>query len=103
MGMSNRWRIRSLPLLVALAVLAAACGDDDTVTTGNGAPPPGAAEVAVQVIVDGGFVPVQVALRTIPTVTILSDGTVITPALVPMIYPGPAIAPLQAGTITADE
>jgi len=83
---------------VVLAVLAAtACGDQEATVSagGGGTARPTGGEVVVQLTVDGGFVPVEAALATVPTVTVLGDGTVITAAPVPAIYPGPAIAPLQ--------
>jgi len=63
--------------------------------------PTGAGEVVVQVLVDGGFVPREVALATVPITTVLGDGTVVTGAPTLAIYPGPALAPLQAVTIDA--
>ncbi|MFP5320037.1 MAG: hypothetical protein ACLGI2_17315 [Acidimicrobiia bacterium] len=91
--------------LVLLAATAACGGDDATVGTGSGAGDevvrPTGGEVVVQIVVDGGFVPVEVALSSVPTVTVLGDGTVITGAPVPAIYPGPAIAPLQQATLDA--
>ncbi len=81
----------------AVASAAGACGDDTT-DVGSGAPdrPTGAGEVVVQVLVDGGFVPREVALASVPATTVLGDGTVVTQAPTPAIYPGPALAPLQA-------
>lgn len=90
-------------MAIAVAVLPlAACGDEAVERTAN-APerPTGADEVVVQVMVDGGFVPVEMAVAAVPTVTVLGDGTVITQAPVPAIYPGPAIVPLQAATAGA--
>lgn len=52
-------------------------------------------------LVDGGFLPVEAALGAVPSVTVLGDGTVISPGPVPQIYPGPAIAPLQSVTVDA--
>lgn len=85
-------------------LLLAACGTQ-TLTTGGGTPKParpaGADDVVLQVMVAGGFVPVDISLSTVPTVTVLGDGTVITPAPVPAIYPGPAMAPHQAVKVDA--
>ena len=82
--------------LVVVSV-AGACGKDST--GAGGAPlnrPTGAGEVVVQVLVDGGFVRPEVALATVPATTVLGDGTVVTLAPTLAIYPGPALAPLQA-------
>jgi hypothetical protein len=81
---------------------AVACGEDSTGV--GGVPlnrPTGAGEVVVQVLVDGGFVRPEVALATVPATTVLGDGTVITLAPTPAIYPGPALAPLQAAKVDA--
>jgi hypothetical protein len=85
--------VRGLPML-ALVLLAGGCGKDSGADAM--ARPTGADEVVVQVVVDGGFVPREVALATVPTTTVLGDGTVITPAPTLAIYPGPALAPLQS-------
>ena len=50
----------------------------------------------MQVLVDGGFVPAEAAVGAVPSVTVLADGTVISAAAVPAIYPGPAITPLES-------
>jgi hypothetical protein len=87
---------------LAVASVAGACGDAST--TAAGAPPDrptGAGEVVVQVLVDGGFVPREVALTSVPATTVLGDGTVVTQAPTPAIYPGPALAPLQAVKVDA--
>ena len=88
----------------ALALVATACGDDEGATvnagSGNTSRPTGS-DVVVQVLVDGGFVPVEAAVSSVPTVTVLGDGTVITPAPMLAIYPGAAIAPLQQTKLDA--
>lgn len=92
-----------MPVL-ALALLATACGDDGGTTVGAGGQtrPTGAGEVVVQVLIEGGFVPVESAVTAVPTVTVLGDGTVITTAPVTAIYPGPAITPLQSVKVSPD-
>lgn len=100
--MTYRRRARALVALLSVVLVAAACGDDDgTVVADRGAPPGDGSEMVIQVTAYGGFLPVETALSTTPMITVLADGTVITPAPVPAIYPGPAIQPLQAGTISA--
>lgn len=88
-------------MVVALAVTASACGDDPRTDTGDRPARPAGAEVVVQVVLEGGLVPPEAALATVPSVTVLGDGTVITPAPVPEIYPGPAIPPLQSVGVDA--
>ncbi len=100
-------RLRStLVLGLPLLLVAAACGDTGTDVVGGsptssrpGSPPPaGGALVAVQVLDAGGFLPLEAAVTTVPRITVLTDGTVITPAAVEAIYPGPALAPLRSST-----
>jgi hypothetical protein len=89
-------------LALTVAVLSGGCGDGATVRSGGRPPrPTGPDEVVVQVLIDGGFVPPEVALGTVPSTTILGDGTVITTAAVPAIYPGPASQPLQSVKVSA--
>jgi hypothetical protein len=117
-GPAARGRRRTLLFLSILLVVvvgsAAACADDDdevvaggdgTTTsddTGGDGPadvfehPTGADEVVVQVTTGGGFVPVDIAVTTLPAFTLLGDGTVVEPGVVTAIYPGPAISPLTA-------
>jgi hypothetical protein len=96
---------RRLHLVAAFGlalVSAGACGEGST--SAGSVPrnrPTGAGEVVVQVLVDGGFVRPEVALATVPATTVLGDGTVITLAPTPAIYPGPALATLQAATVDA--
>src|SRR3546814_7602041 len=81
-------KIRTLALLLAFVLFAAACGDDSSdvdTSSGDGTTGDGTAgsdtvdgTLAVQVLVDGGFVPVDVSLRTVPQVTVTAAGTVIT-------------------------
>ncbi|HEX7097013.1 MAG TPA: hypothetical protein VF183_14090 [Acidimicrobiales bacterium] len=121
--MRRQWCLRALfVLLASVSLVTAACGDDgdglrtDGDATGDGGTSEDrtgdgtrgggggvTADVAIQVSFDGGFVPIDVALSSIPIVTVLRDGTVLTPAPVPAIYPGPAISPVQRTTITPDE
>ena len=88
-------------VLVALGLLAAACGDAEDGGGSSSPRPTGAGDVVVQVMTAGGFVPVEHALTAVPAVTVLGDGTVITTAPVPAIYPGPAITPLQSVRVPA--
>ena len=96
-------RTIAVPAVVLALLATAACGDEEaTVNAGSGSTArPTGGEVVVQILVDGGFVPIDVALTSVPTVTVLGDGTVITGAPVPAIYPGPAIPPLQQSRVDA--
>lgn len=98
---------RTFALLAAslsFLTTAAACGNDDaSVSAGSGGttPRPTGGDVVVQILVAGGFLPVEVAVSSVPTVTVLGDGTVLSGAPVPAIYPGPALAPLQQAKLDA--
>jgi hypothetical protein len=114
----RRFPRRSAALLAvaALALVGAACSDDDgeVVVGGDGTTEPsgttggsgstsggfdqptGADDVVVRVFVGGGFVPVEYHLALSPSYSLLGDGTIVEPAVVTAIYPGPAINPLNA-------
>jgi hypothetical protein len=87
---------------VLFALVASACGGTDDRSVVTLSRPTGSDEVVVQVMVTGGFVPVDAAVSAVPTATVLGDGTVITPAPVIAIYPGPAITPLQSVQVPAE-
>lgn len=89
-----------VPVLL-LAMLATACGDPEGEPGATLSRPAGADEVVVQVMYEGGFVPVEAALTAVPTTTVLGDGTVLTMAPVLAIYPGPAITPFQSVQVPA--
>jgi hypothetical protein len=101
--------LRRLALLaLPIAALATACGDPDSVgttpdTTIAGIEHPmGADEPILRLTVAGGFVPVESAFANVPQITIYGDGTVITPGVMTMIYPGPMVAPLNQRTISEE-
>ena len=103
MSRVHRRHSAGVALVLAAASLLVACGDGESVEETGPAPsrPTGAGDVVVQVTVAGGFVPLEAAVTVVPTLTVLGDGTVITPAPVTAIYPGPAIVPLQAASVDA--
>jgi hypothetical protein len=98
--------IASRVAMVAVAAISsAACGSastpsrgpTSTTTPGRFAPN----TVIVEIATGGGFISPIGRVGQGASVTVLGDGTVVTPAPVAMIYPGPAIAPLQEGHISA--
>lgn len=95
--------LRRIVATVGLVMsFAGACGQEPTgVGGGRLERPTGPGDVVVQVLVDGGLVPPEVAMATVPATTVLGDGTVVTLAPMLAIYPGPALAPLQAVTVDA--
>jgi hypothetical protein len=81
-------------LVLAAALPAAAPGLAAAQTPAAIGHPTRATDVVIRVSSGGGFVPVQVNLRALPSFTLYGDGTLIVPGAVPQIFPGPAIAPL---------
>jgi hypothetical protein len=102
---------RTLALLLGMTVLAAACaaspggspgeGDGSGDSDGSIDHPTGDALV-LSVENRGGFVPVEFVATAMPTFTLLGDGRVIVPGAMTLIYPGPALAPLQHRTLTEE-
>ena len=91
-------RIRVLTwLALAVALSAAPASAAQPVAIGH---PRSATAVVVRVSTGGGFVPVQVDLRSLPSFTLYGDGTVIVPAPVIQIVPGPAVYPLVRSRVS---
>jgi hypothetical protein len=86
-------RIRLLTALVLAAAVPATSAASAQTPAAIGHPVR-ATDVVVRVSTGGGFVPVQVNLRALPSFTLYGDGSVIVPGPVIQIYPGPAIYPL---------
>ena len=80
-------------LLTALVLAAADLTAAPTAPAAIGHPRT-ATDIVVRVTTGGGFVPVQVNLRALPSFTLYGDGTVVVPGAVVQIFPGPAIYPL---------
>ena len=94
-------------LLVALTILATACADAPTEPgdgggTGGGgiAHPTGGGDVLLRISSEGGFVPVEYLLTSVPGFTLFGDGTVVTQGAQTEIYPGPALPPMIATPVT---
>ena len=72
-------RIRLFTALVLAAALpATAAASAQAPAIGH---PTGATDVVVRVSTGGGFVPVQVNLRALPSFTLYGDGTVVVPGV----------------------
>ena len=54
--------------------------------------PTGSDQVVLRVADEGGFVPVDYMLSSMPSFSLYGDGTLITPGAQIDIYPGPALA-----------
>lgn len=95
-----------------IALLLAACADvggspapsgspvdrDD----GSGVPHPDGNEVVLTVSDEGGFVPVDWTVRSMPAFVLLGDGRVIVQGPQLLIFPGPILPNLQVRTLTDD-
>jgi hypothetical protein len=108
---------RHLATLVAVVgILAAACGSsgdtgDTTVTppttdpststptTAGGDP----SRLVLQIIDEGGFVPVEFLLTRTARYSLYADGTLLAPAPVAEIFPGPIVRPIQSITLDDDD
>lgn len=103
--------LSSLVAIVALTTVVAACGSDSS----DGSPvsdstlppvsagfthPTGADEVVIEYSEVGGFVPVEVSFQQAPNVLVSGDGQVFTPGMVPAIFPGPLVMPINVQTIS---
>lgn len=98
--------------VVALAMLAAACGADSTDTTTTNPPsttsPPGtvpptgnAEGVLLQVTYEGGFAPIEFVVNRVPAITLFADGTILSEGPQPAIFPGPALPNIQRTVVDA--
>lgn len=60
----------------------------------------GADDVVISVGYEGGFMPMGFTFAQVPNMVVTGDGRVITPGVVPAIYPGPFRMPLLERTIS---
>ena len=106
---------RKLWALLPLSFLLAACGrlgggvGDPTGATGGGGTgsagiehPTGTDQVVLRVEYEGGFVPIDYALRAIPAWSLYGDGTLVLQGPQIEIYPGPALPALTATPISEE-
>ena len=64
--------------------------------------PTGADEAILVVSSQGGFVPVEFSVRSMPTFVLLGDGRVIMQGMQTLEYPGPALPAIQERTLTEE-
>jgi hypothetical protein len=90
-------RTKTLGALVSLALVAAACGgvggsgdvsDDDPV---------------LQIVSEGGFLPIEVALNSGPRYTLLGDGSLIFQGFQTLEYPGRLVPPYMVATLNDNQ
>lgn len=91
-------RARILAATVSLALVATACGTP----AGSGVEVEGD-EPLIQIVSEGGFVPVEMALNNGPRYTVLGDGTLVFEGVHTMEYPGPLLPPYMTGTLDSEQ
>lgn len=84
--------------MIALSLAVAACG-----TTGGTGVDVDADEPVLQIVSEGGFVPVEVSLGNGPRYTLLGDGSLITQGVQTLEYPGRLVPPYMVGTIDEEQ
>jgi hypothetical protein len=103
-------KLWTLPLMLVL-IACGRLGDGGGSTGGGGTGgtgstaiqhPTGDEEVVLRVAYEGGFVPVDYTLRTIPSWTLYGDGTLVMAAPQIEIYPPPAVPGLTATPIAEE-
>src|SRR5262245_28012101 len=98
--------------IAAVAILASACGrlnDDGPGAGGSGgsgpgaiAHPTGAGDLVLRVEYQGGFVPYEFTLSSVPFWSLFGDGALILTGPQIEIYPPPALPPLVRAQLTED-
>lgn len=87
-------RTKNLGAIIALGLTIAACGTADGTQVDVDADKP-----VLQIMSEGGFLPVEVALGNGPRYTLLGDGSLITQGVQTLEYPGRLVPPYMVGTI----
>jgi hypothetical protein len=93
---------RHLSLIIALAIIVAACGGDegvDTTTTTTGPPSIAPGQRILEVRYEGGFAPVEFLFSQPPAYTLYGDGRLVFQGPQPAIFPGPLMPNLQVADI----
>ncbi len=91
-------RAKNLSAIVAVGMAVAACG-----TAGGSAVEVGGDEPVLQIVSEGGLVPVEVSLGNGPRYTLLGDGRLITQGVQTLEYPGRLVPPYMVGTIDDEQ
>jgi hypothetical protein len=86
--------------LVACADASGSGGTSQSPSAGAIAYPTGSDQVVLRIAYEGGFVPIDYTLSSMPTVSLYGDGTLITPGAQIDIYPSPALPAIQQQHIT---
>jgi hypothetical protein len=97
---------KSVSAVALLSMVLTACAGSEVDGTEADTPDPSADEPVLQIISEGGFVPVEIALGNGPRYTLLGDGRLIFQGVQTLQFPGPLVAPflvaqLDNGQMTA--
>ena len=76
--------------ILALALLVGACGNDSSSEPQEAR---GADEVVLTVTSEGGFVPVEFNLDRMPRFVLMGDGTLYSPGMMTLEFPGKLLPP----------
>ncbi len=90
----------ALVTMVLLAACAGGGGGRPTSSPGPGISHPAGSDLVLRIDSAGGFVPVEFVFTALPLLTISGDGTVVVQGAQDAIFPGPALAPIQARRLT---
>lgn len=90
-------RTKILGALVSMALVVAACGGTGGAVGVNEDGP------VLQIVSEGGFLPVEVALGSGPRYTLLGDGRLIYQGVQTLEYPGHLVPPYMVATLDDDQ
>jgi hypothetical protein len=89
--------------LVACADASSGSGStSDSPSTGPLTHPTGSDQILLRVAYEGGFIPIEYTLSSMPSVSLYGDGTLITPGAQIDIYPSPALPAIQEQHLTEE-
>ncbi len=57
----------------------------------------------LQITDEGGFAPIEFIINQLPRFTLYADGTLLSPGVIPAIFPGPILSPLQETLLDGDD
>lgn len=110
---------RTLFLAIVALVALAACSGGSASPTISGSPTPidnpsrsvapsaspiaspAAATLLLKVTSEGGFINPAAGIAALPTVAVYTDGRILSPGIVPAVYPGPLVMPLAVHDVGA--
>ncbi len=103
---------RTIPLLLAVVLVTAACGDDDAGTdptspTTTGAPTTTAApdpdRLVLRITDEGGFAPIEFLVNRMPRYSLYADGTLLYEGPQPAVFPGPMLPSVLSVRLSEDK